>query len=331
VTWPGLVLDQVFRTKIEVPEYVVDRVLQGGYLYSCTGLTGSGKTATWLRIAAHVCKGIPFGPYDCYPGRVLYLAGENYTDVQIRWVSTLREMGIPEDEYLPIAWARGTYNLDEWMGETKRWAEDYGPTSLVIVDTQAAYYPGDNENDNVQQSAFAERLRNFCSFSGRPAVVALSHPGKNSQRLVPRGGGAFMNSVDGNLTIRRRSDDPYTRLHWAEKFRGPPFEEVKIALDTVQSPILDARGRPLPSVVARPLSESEARAITQDLEGDCGQVLQAIKDFPKASLGKLADELEWFLADGTVNKMRVKRAVTKLEARGDVVKDRDGTWRAVVV
>ena len=40
---------------------------------------------------------------------------------------------------------------------------------------------------------------------GEPCVIVACHPVKNASddNLIPRGGGAFLNEVDGNLTATR--------------------------------------------------------------------------------------------------------------------------------
>jgi hypothetical protein len=57
-------------------------------------------------------------------------------------------------------------------------AAERGPFSLLIVDTSAAYYTGDDENDNVKLGAHA-RLRSFIDLPGGPTVLVTCHPTKN--------------------------------------------------------------------------------------------------------------------------------------------------------
>ena len=76
-----------------------------------------------------------------------------------------------------------------------------GPFSLLIVDTSATYYFGDDENDNVALGNHARMLRTFVNLPGGPTVLVTCHPTKtpNMDNLLPRGGGAFLAEVDGNL------------------------------------------------------------------------------------------------------------------------------------
>jgi hypothetical protein len=54
------------------------------------------------------------------------------------------------------------------------------------------------------------------------SVVVLCHPIKNVNdpaQLLPRGGGAFLAEMDGNLTVWKRDDDTVELHH--TKIRGP--------------------------------------------------------------------------------------------------------------
>ena len=59
--------------------------------------------------------------------------------------------------------------------------------SLIIGDSLAAYFPGDDENHNVQMGAYARNWRVLTTCNGRPAVIALAHPIKAATRdnLLP--------------------------------------------------------------------------------------------------------------------------------------------------
>lgn len=326
-TWPGLQTSKKFLEKFEPPDYLIDRILQRGYLYTATGMTGSGKTAVWLRIAAHVALGLPINGITVQQGTVLYLAGENPTDVQMRWAALAREMDFNPNT-IPVYFVPGAFSLDEWMTAVREHMEAHGPLALVIVDTQQAFFTGDNENDNQQMVAFAERLRDFINFLGKPAVVVPSHPAKNSARTaMPRGGSAFLNSVDGNFSIKRKTEEPYVRLHWAEKFRGPPFEEIKFELKRVEGPFKDSYGRDLPSIISAPISPEAARALDMADDADMQTLLQALRDFPGAGYRRLAQELEWFAEGGSLpNRSRVWRSMKKLEANGHVQITKKG-WK----
>jgi hypothetical protein len=64
-------------------------------------------------------------------------------------------------------------------------------------------FEGKEENENKQLGDHARLLRSLIdTIPGGPCVVAACHPTKNAgaDELLPRGGGAYLAEVDGNLT-----------------------------------------------------------------------------------------------------------------------------------
>jgi hypothetical protein len=115
---------------------------------------------------------------------------------------------------------------------------------LVIVDTSAAYFEGDAENDNVQMGAHARRMRGLVDLPGQLCVLVACHPVKNvpDNGLLPCGGGALIAEVYGNLTARK--SDNVATLHWQGKFQGPDFAPVPFQLATeMTKAIKDSKSR----------------------------------------------------------------------------------------
>lgn len=80
---------------------------------------------------------------------------------------------------------------------------------------------------------------------GQPCVIVACHPVKNAadDNLIPRGGGAFLNEVNGNLTTAKSIAGP-VELHWQGKFRGHEFAPILFTLPTVtHEQLKDSRGR----------------------------------------------------------------------------------------
>jgi len=127
---------------------------------------------------------------------------------------------------------------------------DDGAT-LIIIDTSASYFEGIDENSNPIMGAYARRLRRFTTFPGGPTVLVACHPIKNAgpDNLLPRGGGAFLAEVDGNLTATR--SDTIVTLHWLGKFRGADFDPIPLELRSVTAERLtDRKGRAIRTVMA---------------------------------------------------------------------------------
>jgi RecA-family ATPase len=178
-------------------------------------------------------------------GSVLFCAGENPDDIRARYIVLAERMGFdPVD--VPIHFINGVVNIEASFDRIKAEAEAIDDLLLVIVDTAAAYFPGDEPNNNAQQVAFARTLRRLTiELPTKPAVIVNCHPVKNAAKdnLIPMGGSAFLNEVDGNLTLWKTTDTT-TELYHQGKFRGPEFQPITFTMETVKSgKVVDDKGR----------------------------------------------------------------------------------------
>jgi hypothetical protein len=310
------------------PDYLIDGLLQRRYVYSMTAPTGSGKTAIALRIAAHVERGLELAGREVEKGRVLFFAGENPDDVRARWIKLCEEMILDPSE-MNVVFMPFTLNLSDVKIRKRIDAEaaERGPFSLLIVDTSASYYTGDDENDNVKLGKHARLLRSFVDLPGGPTILVTCHPTKtpNMENLLPRGGGAFLAEVDGNLVCIK---DPATMLVEVTthgKFRGPEFAPFAFKLVAgVSEKLVDTKGKPIWTVFARPISTEEAEAIEKVGRSDQDDLLRAMLDRPGCSLVEVAEHLHWLTMDGKPSKTKVYRVMTELKQAKLVEKQRDG-------
>ena len=157
----------------------------------------------------------------------------------------------------------GVFKISELFGRVEKEVRELGGTALIIVDTSAAYFEGEAENDNTQMGAHGRMLRRLTTLPGKPCVITCCHPPKGAtskEAMLPRGGGAFIAEIDGNLICAKK--DSIVELHWVGKFRGPDFEPINVPdLDGgTCAKLKDSKGRRIPTVIARQLSEA-ARTI----------------------------------------------------------------------
>jgi hypothetical protein len=172
----------------------------------------------------------------------------------------------------------------------------------------------------------ASRLRALCDLPGRPACIVLAHPTKNATRdnLLPRGGGAFLAEIDGNLTCWREGS--LVTLSWGGKLRGPGFEPVQFELLPQTLAIVDSRGRSVPSVAALPVNDDKAEALGDAALSDENILLAAMHRLPGASVAELASEAGFVQSEGHPLKSKVHRLLTGLAAQGLARKSRTGRW-----
>jgi hypothetical protein len=295
------------------PEYLIDGMMQRGYLYSLTARTGHGKTAVGMYLAQCIARGEAVKNRAVKQGAVLYLAGENPDDIRARFLVLADSHGFaPAD--VPIHFIAGVVNIEESLPAIREGAAQIPDLMMVIVDTAAAYFRGDDGNSNVQQGGYARLLRELSFLPGKPAVLVMSHPVKNASRenLLPVGGGAFLNEVDGNLTLWSRRREANATLHWQGKFRGPEFEPMAFEMRTEESTlVVNSDGECMPSVVAVPISENALERGERGQEDDENRILKIIAASPRASIAQIATAAD-FISDGKPQKSKTLRICQRL-------------------
>jgi hypothetical protein len=196
-----------------------------------------------------------------------------------------------------------------------------GEAALIIIDTSAAYFPGNEELSNTQMGEYARMLRKYTKSPGGPCVLVLCHPIKHVQetsQLLPRGGGAYLAEMDGNLTLWRLSDD-VVELHHG-KIRGPGFQAMSFKLETIRDcpKLKDKKGRIIPTVRAIAISQKEEEQRLNQLEVDEDRVLAAMLAKPATAGGSFAQwatDIGWTEGNGEAHKKKVERIIGNLSIK----------------
>lgn len=312
------------------PDYLIDGLLQRRFLYSMTGPTGEGKTAVALLLALLVAMGQHLGGREIDKGKVLYLAGENPDDVRMRWIKMLADRNLdPRDVavfFVPGSLALSTKELRKKIEDESK---ANGPFALIIVDTSAAFFEGDDDNSRVQMLKHAKMLRGLIDLiAGQPTVLVPIHPVKNFSRenMIPSGGGAFLNEVDGNLTCMKVDGTMITEVHWCGKFRGIDFGAIPFRLEVGQTDKLkDSKRRLLWTVTAKHITAKERDVAEDAAQKNKTELLAVLAKMPGASLADLAQELNWFTRDDKPYKSLVQRLITALKNE-KLIKNQNGRW-----
>ena len=310
---PLLLSADQFVAGFSPPAYLIDGMLQRGYLYALTARTGHGKTAVSLYVAQCIARGVPMHGRAVKAGTVLLLAGENPDDIRARFLVLAEAYGFKAED-LEMRVVPGVIDIAVKLPDIRAEAEKISDLVLVIVDTGAAYFPGDESNSNSQQGAYARLLRQLTFLPGKPAVLVNCHPVKNASRenLLPMGGSAFLNEVDGNLTLWVTAERQ-TTLHWQGKFRGPEFEPMTFELVISDSArVVDVEGRLIPSVVAKPISELKLQLDEGKQESDENALMRAIATNRNSSIANLAITCKFVGATGQPQKSKVYAMCSRL-------------------
>lgn len=166
-------------------------------------------------------------------------------------------------------------------------------------------------------------VRQITQFPGKPAVIMPAHPVKNAARdnLSPKGGSSLLNEVDGNLTLW--NDNGILSMHWQGKFRGADFEAQRFELERRETPLLkDAKGRLMPTILAKPLLETRAIQIARDTLSVEDALLLSLEAHPEygqrghadnigvGSMGKMARLIKRLADQKLIRKFRNKWELT---------------------
>jgi hypothetical protein len=307
------------------PDYLIDGMLQRRFIYTLTGPTGHAKTAIALRIAQLVDCGGSLAGHQVEKGRVAYLVGENPDDVIMRVIADDATLGHKSDDS-NIIFIPGVFDTDELL---LKQVAALGKLDLVIIDTSAAYFLGDDEINNVEMGKHARQLRRLIQLPGGPCVLVLCHPIKHAtevSQLIPRGGGAFLAEVDGNLTAWK--DDRLVDLHHSSKFRGAGFEPITFRLDTVRVDALkDSKSRMIPTVRAVTITKQEETVEKAARQKDDDLVLAEYLnagDTNPPSMADVADALNWTKSKVQVVVNRLKKAGLMTSDAGKVALTKKG-------
>jgi hypothetical protein len=321
---PRLVLSsEEFDAGFVPPDYLIDGILQRRFIYSMTAPTGGGKTAIALLLSALVGEGRLIGSATVDQGRVLYLAGENPDDIRMRWRAMSDKLGF-DIKAIEVHFIAGTFEIPKLFQRITDEIELIGDVALIVVDTSAAYFQGEDENSNVQMGNHARMLRKLTTLPGKPCVIVCCHPtkGAGNDNLLPRGGGAFIAEMDGNLVCLKK--DSVVDLSWQGKFRGPDFNPIGFQLLTVTSErVRDGKGRHIPTVMAKPLTEKVRTDIESVQRRDEDAMLTLLLKAPGGSFASMAQALGWLSAAGEPQKKKAWRVLQRLQDHKLVTTDRD--------
>ena len=319
-----------FISNFVPPDYLIYGLIQRRFIYSMTGPTGEGKTSVALLIALLVDRGQALNGREIERGKVLFLAGENPDDVKMRWIKFLDHWGLKEAD-VNVWFIPGSFAISdkEMRGRIVEANKKHGPFDLIIVDTSAAFFLGDDENVNPQMLAHAKMLRGLIDLVGdNPCVIVTSHPVKNWTRenMIPRGGGAFLNEMDGNLTCMKVEGTMITELHWGGKFRGPEFNAIPFRLEVgTCGKLKDAKGRDVWTVIAHQVSVQERDAAEDAAEKNKAKLLAAMQKMPGASYTDLAKKCDFYMKNGEPYKSLVQRLIIALKNE-KMIKNQGGKW-----
>lgn len=168
------------------PDPLVEGIIMHGFIYALTAPTGRGKTAVALHIAHCLGRGRKLGDLEVEKGRVLFLAGENPVDVQMRWIAMAQQLDFDRDT-INVKFVTKRLKLSKSMDDLRYAIATDGGFDLIVVDSSFASFEGEDENSNAQQAVHAVRLIELCRAILRSWCFAIRpRTHRTSSRLVRR-------------------------------------------------------------------------------------------------------------------------------------------------
>jgi AAA domain len=298
--------------------YPLDGILPSGSLYGLTARQGTGKTAFMqaAALAVGMNRAALIG-VDVTPGRVAYVTIENPDDFRMKLAVACYIHGISYAEIeTRIAIVQGRDTPEQIVDGLKLDAEANGAFTQVCFDTFQAGFSAAGAgafNENQDVLAYVTRLRPLTTLPGFPGVLVAFHPIKNAteEDLLPYGGGAIMNEIDGNLTLWKNGQIKLGH----NRVRGPEFEPRYFRIEKLSCPdIVDNKGRQILLPVMRPSTEMAAEERTAQEGNSQMALLKAMIEDPKGTqrdwamkIGKRASSVGFFLK--RLEKERLVRKV----------------------
>jgi hypothetical protein len=258
---------------------------------------------------------------------VIYFAGENPDDVRQRWIAMAEHIGFDVDT-IDVNFVVGVISLKDLENAIRQEIEATGPATAVVIDTSAAYFLGEDENNNAAMGNYARQLRRLTNLPGGPSVLVNCHPVKNASpdNLLPRGGGAYLCEMDGNLTCS--ATETVVSIHWQGKFRGSDFASLTFETRNVTAKKLkDKRGRQIITVYAAQLSDHEAsERNSQNREQEDAVLVFMLNTGAAPSVSAIAEHLGFKDRNGKPLKSKAHRILKELKKHRLVTNERGESY-----
>ena len=219
--------------------WIVTGLIPENYVVVLAGEAGAGKSVLMYHLAYAVASGLPFLHFPTRRHRVLYFDDENGGPdflVYNRWAWA--GLGQPDVYELDKWLALETFSLGvDWAAVMKRSIEAFDP-GLMIIDTAAAAFRVQDENDNAEAARIIGKVRDL-----KPpgcAVVILKHMrdrDEHHQRRAIRGAKIWKSQVDFTLfhdiapRAKRRANNLRYTVLLPDKKRGHLANVPKLRLD----------------------------------------------------------------------------------------------------
>lgn len=216
------------------PEYLIDGWLVADTLAGMIGRSGSGKSFCALTMALCIASDREFFGCEVKAGPAFYLAGEGVAGLTRRakaWakVNDAALEAVPlfiADRLPPL-----TENVGAIVAAIGAMLAQHGPPRLIVIDTLARAFNGEDENSAAAMSHFVAALDRMRAELQGVTVLVIHHTGHDGARA--RGSSAYYAALDVEIMIERDKNDRVSMNNTKSKDAAPP-DPLLLELEPVE-------------------------------------------------------------------------------------------------
>lgn len=247
---PMLILTTRSVSKNLAPrESVIQGLLERRSITLATGDSNSGKTTILQYQSLCVATGRSFGEHTTTKAKVLWVAGEDAYNAQIRYLGLMQKLGLVHDDLeetlfilpqrIEVMRPDSLSTLHEAIASTLPKHEDIG---AIYLDSKSMVWGGEDENSNDEAARFIQILHDDFAQRYGAAVVVTHHLTKFKEKAqqTARGAGALINNADQEWRFDKNGNDRIVAMEhgklrmapWAAKNFFIEVYELKLDAET---------------------------------------------------------------------------------------------------
>ncbi|MFP2516143.1 helicase RepA family protein [Buttiauxella agrestis] len=248
-------------------DYVIKHILPAQSLCSIYGPSGSYKSFLAVSWACHIAAGVPWAGRKVSQAAVLYIVGEGGVGVPRRvkaWELAFKQnasnLFLVNRPVFPVR----KPDVNEVLLAARQVEAECGlPVGLVVIDTLARCFGGNDENDARDMGAFIEGCDTIKQKTGA-TVLVVHHSGKDEAKGA-RGSSSFRAALDAEFNVKREGEGSALILSCTKMKDAEELERKAYDLRTAEL-FTDSDGETVHSLVVRDEAR-EAREVDPELAG----------------------------------------------------------------
>lgn len=248
-------------------DYVIKHILPAQSLCSIYGPSGSYKSFLAVSWACHIAAGSSWSGKKVERGAVLYVVGEGGVGVPRRIKAWEQVHGQQVDNLwlvnCPVFPVRESEVSEVILAARQITAECDMPVRLVVIDTLARCFGGNDENDARDMGAFIEGCDVIKQKTGA-TVLVVHHSGKDEAKGA-RGSSSFRAALDAEFNVKREGEGQALILSCTKMKDAEEPERKAYDLRTTEL-FTDEDGEMVCSLVVRDVPR-EAKEVDPELAG----------------------------------------------------------------